>query len=153
LFLYRLFHITQLQVTQFHISKFKKTKNKIWVTTLWNKRLIFLCSNENAESYECGVRIMLGNNTGRFAVMLRRIICICIGFSISTRIFYAKYTVSYIYTQFLFAQNSICALLSGTKIFRNSWNGCAVVLTKRERHCYMLSHLSWFDRNSSISSG
>jgi hypothetical protein len=128
-------------------------QNKIRVITLWNTCLIFHCRNESVSSDEVGVRVLLGNNTWGLAVMLRPVICVSDGVPISTRISCIKYTVGYIYTQFLFAQNSICTQPSGTKLFHNSGSGCAVVLTKPERHCCVLSHLSCFDRNITISIG
>jgi len=103
------------KLANFRISKFKKTKNKIRVITLWNTRLIFLCRNGSAGSDKVGLRTFLGNKTGGRAVMRRPIVCVCVAVSIPTGISCVKYGVGYIYTQFLFAQNYICTRPSGTK--------------------------------------
>jgi hypothetical protein len=68
-----------------------------------------------AEWEECGGRILLGDNTGGTAVMLRLIRFRCAGIRILTGVPYIYiHSWLYIYTRFRLARDSICAAPCGT---------------------------------------
>jgi hypothetical protein len=66
----------------------------------FEKRAEFFLAGMKAHWDEGGRRILLGDNTGSGAVMLRPVRFQCVGVCISTRLSLYTFTVDHMYTQF-----------------------------------------------------